>query len=151
MATKRLNSLILNSSLWEKPYYTRIVYMTMLFLKNREGIVAENFEFIKNAANVTEFELTASLDDLKSMNIYNRDMRYCGKLIEETKVGYKMLDIYGEDDGELDRKEKQRLYMRQWRALKKEEKEGLKIPDRSKKEYEQPVKYEKITNGLRFR
>ena len=150
---KRINSRILQSEIWDKPYYVRITFLTLLLMRDEKGFINCKFEYLKRVSNIAENELKNALSTLKAINIYNENVEFSGPLVKEVPNGYKILDLYNDYASGVDRKEKNKIYMRQYRAAKKELKNGLKVPEREeKKEYKQLKPKKEITNpGLKFK
>jgi hypothetical protein len=55
-------SKILQSSIWDEHTATRVVWITMLAMKDENGLVVSTFDSLRRAANVTPEECQVALD-----------------------------------------------------------------------------------------
>jgi hypothetical protein len=88
----KLDSGITLSSVWSEPYHVRIVWITFLALKNKEGYVRASFSGIQRAANVTVDECIEAIMVLESPDSDSRTPDYEGRRIEKIEGGWIVLN-----------------------------------------------------------
>jgi hypothetical protein len=88
----KLSSTIIGSSIWQEDNATRIVWITMLALKDRDGIVRAAIPGLANIANVSLDECKAALEKLLSPDEYSRTPDNEGRRIEVVQGGWRLLN-----------------------------------------------------------
>jgi hypothetical protein len=88
----KLDSGITLSSVWAEPYHVRIVWITFLALKNKDGYVRASFSGIQRAANVTVDECIEAIRVLESPDPDSRTPDYEGRRIEKIEGGWIVLN-----------------------------------------------------------
>jgi hypothetical protein len=90
--TKIFGSL-LHSTVWQAPAPTRLVWITMLVLADRDGLVEASVPGLARAANVTLEECEAALAAFMSPDRYSRTPEHDGRRIEEVRGGWRLLNF----------------------------------------------------------
>jgi hypothetical protein len=111
----KLFASIVHSTIWRAPNHIRLVWVTMLALANRDGVVEASIPGLADAARVTLEECEEALEALMSPDPYSRTKDHEGRRIEEADGGWLLLNyaVYRdrmskEHQRELARKRKQR-------------------------------------------
>lgn len=95
MAFTKLDSGIVDSSLWAEPLATRIVFVTMLAKKNYKGEVLMSHSGLLRASNISsESDFNAAIVCLESPDADSRSPEFDGKRIEKIPGGWKVLNHY---------------------------------------------------------
>jgi len=102
----KLFSSIVHSTIWREPNHVRLVWITMLALKDRDGIIEASIPGLADAARVEIRECEEALDRLSSPDPYSRTKAHDGRRIEEVAGGWRVLnnDIYRERESEEQRR-----------------------------------------------
>lgn len=121
----KLFSTIVTSSIWSEDDKTRIVWITMLALANREGIVEAAVPGLANAARVSVEDCEAALRRFSEPDKYSRSKAHDGRRIETIDGGWKLLNhsSYREKLSGIDRGEYQRIKQASYRKRKKNKRE----------------------------
>lgn len=114
---------ILTSSIWSEDHSTRLVWITLLALKDDKGEVAAAIPGLANQARVTLEECETAIRKLESPDKYSRTQDFEGRRIEPIDGGWRILNHfkYRETEKKSYSREYMREYMRERRAKKKEE------------------------------
>jgi len=115
----KLFSSLTESTLWvEQPHHVRIVWITMLAMADRDGIVAASIPGLARRACVTVAEAEEALKVFLSPDRYSRTPDHEGRRIREVPGGWELLN-YAKyrrmQSAELER-ERKREYMRNRRS-----------------------------------
>ena len=125
----KLFSSIVDSSVWQESKETKVVWVTMLALKNRYQVVEASLPGLAARAGVTIEECAAALEVLKRPDPYSRSKEYEGRRIEEVEGGWRLLN--GEKYRNLLSAEQRLVYKANWqkgyRQRKRKEKEAAKV------------------------
>ena len=118
--TKLFGSIV-NSTIWREPKEVKIVWITMLALSNRDGVVESSLPGLADAARVTIEECVESLRVLMSPDPYSRTKAHDGRRVEEVEGGWFILNHakYRAKLSSEEQKEKARLRQEKWRKNKK--------------------------------
>ena len=110
MSYSKLFGSLIHSSVWQEPDHIRIVWITMLAMKDRDGIVASSLPGLAKAAGKTVDETIDALRVLSSPDPYSTTPDHEGRRIEVTEGGWRVLnhDIYRDRDGAADARKKGR-------------------------------------------
>ena len=111
----KLSSGILASTVWQEPSSTRIVWITMLALADKNGYVAASIPGLAHIARVSIAETEAALAAFMAPDPYSRTPDNEGRRIEAVAGGWRLLNhgIYRARRDAEDRKEQQREWDRQ--------------------------------------
>lgn len=90
----KLFSEIVTSSIWSEDDKTRIVWITLLALKDQNGFVPAAIPGLANAARVTVEECEASVKKLESPDKYSRTPDHEGRRIEKVEGGWVVLNHF---------------------------------------------------------
>jgi hypothetical protein len=88
----KLSSGILASTVWQEPNSTRIVWITMLALADRNGYVAASIPGLAHLARVTLQEVEAALATFSGPDPYSRTPENEGRRIESVTGGWRLLN-----------------------------------------------------------
>jgi len=119
--TKLFGSLI-HSTVWREKDHTRLVWITMLALADRDGEVAASVPGLADAARVTLEQCEESLLALSSPDKYSRSKAHEGRRIAEVPGGWKLLNYeeYRRRMGAEEQREKAALRQQRARDRKSE-------------------------------
>jgi hypothetical protein len=108
----KLHSSILASTIWRQSHTTRIVWITLLALANKDGVVEASVAGLADLAKVTISEAISALIYLTSCDPDSRTTEFGGKRIQEVDGGWVILNYrkyrgdreprwrYGEEDND---------------------------------------------------
>ena len=105
--TKLFHS-ILDSTIWQEDKETRLVFITMLAMKNRQQVVEASMPGLARRAGVSLEECEKALAVLKAPDVHSRSKEYEGRRIEEVEGGWKVLN--GEKYRDMMSREERRAY-----------------------------------------
>jgi hypothetical protein len=127
--TKLFSSITL-STIWREPHTTRIVWITMLALADRNGYVGASVPGLADAARVTLEECQSALATFLAPDPWSRSPEHEGRRIEVTDRGWVVLnhDRYRDMRDEDVHREVERTRKRDQRARKRSEKAAV-CPD----------------------
>ena len=114
--TKLFGSII-GSTVWREPDHVRLVWITMLALKDRDQVVEASLPGLADFARVPLERCVEALEVLKAPDPYSRSKEFDGRRIEEIDGGWRILngEKYREKMNADERREKNRIYQRRWR------------------------------------
>ena len=117
MGYTKLFSSIVASTIWREDDKTRIVWITMLAMKNERHMVEASLPGLADMARVTITECEKAIKKLESKDGYSRNQDHEGRRIERTQGGWKILngEYYRAMMSADDRREYQRNYHREYR------------------------------------
>lgn len=92
MGFTKLDSGIVDSSIWSQPYATRIVWVTMLARSDPFGFVGASVIGLARSANVTVPECEAALIHLQAKDPDSRSPEFDGRRIETCERGWRILN-----------------------------------------------------------
>lgn len=120
--TKLFGSIVA-STVWREPHTVRIVWITMLALANKNGIVEASVPGLADLSRVTMDECKEALEALKSPDEYSRTTDHEGRRIKECDGGWVVLNHakYRAKMGVDERRE----YLRQKQKENRERKRGV--------------------------
>jgi hypothetical protein len=111
----KLFSTIVTSTIWEEPHATKVVWVTMLALADRDGVVESSIPGLARLAGATIEETTKALGTFTAPDTYSRTKEHEGRRIEEIAGGWRVLNhgkyrdkLSKEDIREQDRLRQQR-------------------------------------------
>jgi hypothetical protein len=88
----KLFSSIVNSTIWREENHVRLVWITMLALADKNGLVEASIPGLADAARVTIKECENALDKLMSPDEYSRSQENEGKRIAKEDGGWLLLN-----------------------------------------------------------
>lgn len=111
---------ILQSTIWQEPPETKVVWITMLALKDNDGNVMSSLPGLANSAGVSIEQAAAAIEKFKSPDPYSSTKTHEGRRIEEIEGGWFVLNHYKylEELGLEDRRAYWALKQREARARK---------------------------------
>lgn len=131
MGYTKLFSSIVASTIWREDDKTRLVWITMLALKNERHVVEASLPGLADLARVTIGECEKAIGKLEGKDKYSRSQEFEGRRIEKCDGGWRILngEHYRKHLSAEDRREYQRLYQREYRKVRrgKEWKRGAKV------------------------
>lgn len=89
--TKLFNS-ILASTIWREDDKTRIIWITLLAMANKEGIAEGSIPGLADLARVSIQDCEAALEKLKAPDKYSRTQEHDGRRIADCDGGWKLLN-----------------------------------------------------------
>lgn len=121
MGYTKLFSSIIASTIWREDDKTRIVWITMLAMKNERHVVEASLPGLADMARVSLKECEAAIAKLEAKDKYSRNQTHEGRRIEKCDGGWTILngEYYRHKMGEDDRREYQRIYHRSYRKVQK--------------------------------
>lgn len=113
----KLSACLLDSTIWREDDKTRILWITMLAMAGREGIVEASIPGLADRARITVAEAETALAKLLAPDPYSRTKEYDGRRIEEVDGGWLLLNHakYREALSTEERREYQRLWQQRKR------------------------------------
>ena len=111
----KLFDTIVTSSIWEEDDQTRVLWITMLALANKEGEVFADPRRLAKWANISQTKCQNSLDKLESPDKFSRTPDNDGRRISRIQGGWLILNhkLYREKGRNNERK----AYKREWDRL----------------------------------
>ena len=88
----KLFSSILRSSVWQEPAATRLVWITMLAMSDRDGYVGASIPGIATAAGVTLAEAEKAIETFLAPDKYSRSREHEGRRIVPADRGWTLLN-----------------------------------------------------------
>lgn len=118
--TKLMHS-ILHSTIWREPDHVRLVWITMLAMSDKDGIVEASVPGLADAARVGIEDCCNAIERLKSPDKWSRSTEHEGRRIEEVEGGWLLLN-HGKYRGLIVAEKKKaynRVRQQEWRARHK--------------------------------
>jgi hypothetical protein len=88
----KLFSSIVHSTIWREEDHVRIVWVTMLALADKNGIVEASIPGLSDVSRVSIEQCSDALDKLKSEDQYSRSQDFDGRRIAEIDGGWLLLN-----------------------------------------------------------
>lgn len=112
---------IVASTIWREDDSTRLVWITMLAIKNGMDVVEASIPGLADMARVPMEDTLKALEKLKAPDIYSRSQDYEGRRIEAVDGGWKILngEKYRQKMNQDERREYFRIKQQQHRERKK--------------------------------
>jgi len=116
MAYTKLWHKIVTSSIWDADNNTRILWITMLALANRDGFVEASFKSLVMLARIKDAACKAALNVLSSPDEHSRTKTDDGRRLQEVDGGWQIInygiyrDAHSEDPHAMTNKERQRKF-----------------------------------------
>lgn len=114
----KLFASIVHSTIWRAPNHTRLVWVTMLALADRDGVVEASIPGLADAARVTLEECEEALQSLMSPDPYSRTKDHEGRRIAEVNGGWLLLNynVYRDRMSKEHQREQARLRKQKQRS-----------------------------------
>lgn len=125
----KLFSTIVHSTVWREEKHIKVVWITMLALANRNGIVEASIPGLADASRVTLQECEEALAKLSAPDSYSRTKEHQGRRISECSGGWQIIN-----------------YLKYRELLNKDE-ERIKTRDRVAKHREKKRNSVTVTDG----
>lgn len=124
MAYVKLFESILASTIWAEPSETRIVWITMLAMADRDGLVQASVPGLAHLARVEVGSCLRALDSLAAPDPHSRTKEHEGRRIKQVDGGWSILnyEVYRDRATVEERREKDRL--RQARKRQRDARRG---------------------------
>jgi len=121
MGYTKLFSEIIMSTVWREKDHVRLLWITMLALKDRWHIVNASLPGLADSARITMEECVDALKVLSDPDEHSRTKDYDGRRIEECDEGWVILngEKYRNKMSLDERREYQRIKQKEYRARKK--------------------------------
>jgi hypothetical protein len=126
--TKLFGSII-GSTIWREPDHVRLVWITMLALKDRNQKVEASVPGLADFAKVSVENCRKALKVLSSPDPDSRSKEYEGRRIREVDGGWVILngEKYREKMNQDERREANRLYQKRFRERQKQLRSGAPL------------------------
>jgi len=113
---------ILGSTIWQEDAATRLVWITMLVLKDRDQVVHCSIPGLADFAKVGLESCESALEKLMAPDKYSRSKEFQGRRIEEVDGGWKVLngEKYRDKLSLEERREYKRIKAIEYRKRKKD-------------------------------
>jgi hypothetical protein len=92
MGFAKLDHGIIHSSIWSEDYATRILWVTMLAMKDETGFVGTARSGLIRAANISPEEFDKAINCLESPDDESRTESYEGRRVEKIEGGWIILN-----------------------------------------------------------
>lgn len=122
MGYTKLFSSIVASTIWREDDKTRIVWITMLALKDERHVVEASLPGLADIARVSLKECEAALEKLGSPDKYSRNQEHQGRRIQKVQGGWMILN--GEYYRQKMSAEDRRVYKTKWQRDSRAKKKG---------------------------
>lgn len=121
MGYTKLFGSIVASTIWREDDKTRILWITMLAMKNERHMVEASLPGLADMARITMEECEESLKKLESPDKYSRNQDHQGRRIERVQGGWLILngEYYRRQMSEDERREYKRKWQAEYRLRKK--------------------------------
>lgn len=141
-------SSIVDSSVWGESKEVKILWITMLAKKDRNGFVEASVPGLARAAVLTLPECEKALKVLESPDPHSRSKAHHGKRVERVEGGWKVLNHlpYRDEMSAQYRREYQRQKQAEYRRKKKAPLPGEGINDRAVKRGEPEAYTDKLSD-----
>lgn len=93
MSYSKLDSGIVNSSIWSEPLATRVLWITMLAMSDENGFVSTSLPGLVRAANIPKEDFISAIKALESPDEYSRTEEYEGRRVEKIEGGWVILNF----------------------------------------------------------
>lgn len=117
---------ILDSSVWSLPSDDRVVWLTMLFMADMDGVVETTIPGLARRAVVAEPVVVKALHTFSSPDPYSSNPEHDGRRIEKVDRGWRLLNWDTVLAEQAARRIRERNRLRAYRARKKAEREAAK-------------------------
>lgn len=117
-----LFSSIVDSSVWGEDKDTKILWITLLAKKDRDGFVEMSLPGLARAAVLTLKECERSLKVLQSPDPHSRTKEHEGRRVKEVPGGWMVLNhaLYRDEIARARQREQQRQWQAKYRLVKKQ-------------------------------
>jgi hypothetical protein len=88
----KLFSSILTSTIWQEPKETKLLWITMLAMSNRDGVIEGSVPGLAKTAGLTIEEVVDGLQRLKDKDFWSRTKTNEGRRIEDVDGGWRLLN-----------------------------------------------------------
>ena len=142
-----LFSSIVTSTLWEESKEVRLLFVTMLALKNRDGLVMATMSGLKRLANLNAEEVEQAIAVLESPDTKSEiNQEFEGRRIERCEGGWKILnhEKYRDLVSGAKRRAYQASWQKEYRKRLKQEGENRPVENNSETVEEIHVHQEKV-------
>jgi hypothetical protein len=137
-----LFSSIVTSTLWDESKEVRLLFVTMLGLKNKDGIVVATLSGLKRLSNLTLEETKEALKVLESPDTKTDEIQeFEGRRVEKCDRGWRILNH--EKYRDLVQGIKRKAYQARWQKGYRERKNGTNPPSETQQEVTQNYPHSK--------
>lgn len=129
--------MVVDSSLWEEKPSVRVLFMTMLALKDADHIVRYDAYKLHKKSNLTPEDTMEALDILQKPDTRRKqfDQEFDGRRIEQVEQGWLVLN--GRKYRDMIQKCKIREYKTQWQRDDRAEKKDVVLTGKDAEKYEE--------------
>src|SRR5437867_12620396 len=120
MTYTKLFGSILDSTVWQEALETRVVWITLLAMADRDGVIEASVPGLARRAGVSLEQCEAALERFRSPDKYSRSQEFDGRRIKDKDGGWILLNHakYRNYLSKDDRKEYWRIKQAEYRARK---------------------------------
>lgn len=130
MAFVKLFSSITESTIWGEPYALRIVWVTMLAMADRDGVVGSSIPGLARRANVTLEEAQAAVSAFTSPDLFSRTPDDEGRRIETIAGGWRLINYYKYREMQSPEEVREKARLRKQRQRSKQEQSVTSVTKR---------------------
>jgi hypothetical protein len=121
MGFTKLDSGIVDSSIWSEPLYVRVLWITILAKSDENGFVSCSKSGLQRSANISIEEFEKALTILESPDLDSRTPDNDGRRISRIEGGWIITNYLNYRLPEISKKENRREYMREYMKNKRKE------------------------------
>jgi len=146
--TKLFHS-ILDSSIWRQSKETRLVWITVLAMTDRDGIILASVPGLADRAKVSLEECQSALKVLMGPDKWSRDKGNEGRRLREVDGGWEVLNHrkYRELMSKEERKEYNRVKQAEYRVKKQAEERMRRAREKKEREEKQEAEVRLLHGG----
>lgn len=111
---------IVESTIWQEPNDCRVLWITLLALKDREHVCRATIPYLAKVANISVEQVEEYLARFMGPDKYSRSQEFGGQRIDKVEGGWFILngEKYRQKLSEADRKEQVRAAVERYRKKK---------------------------------
>lgn len=130
MGYTKLFSSLIHSTIWREADHVRIVWITLLVMSDKDGVVECSVPGLADAARVTIQQCVQALDRLQNPDIFSRNTKNEGRRIEKIDGGFEILNFeyYRRKSSDEERRERNADKQRRWRERQKSNNSNPVLP-----------------------
>lgn len=122
----KLFSSIIASTIWREDKETKIVWITMLAMADKHGVVEASLPGLADMARVTIEECEAAIKCLSEIDPYSRSKEFEGRRIEPTDGGWVILN-HSKYREKLSREERREYNAAKQKTYRQNKKMGIRV------------------------
>lgn len=117
----KLFAQIIGSTIWQEPNDCRVLWITMLAMKEKDHVVRATIPFLAKASNISMEQCEEYLERFQQPDKYSRSQEHEGRRVQRVDGGWFILngEKYRQKLSEVDRKEQVRQAVARHRKKKR--------------------------------